>query len=222
MRASALRTHVYADESGDLTFSRKGNASSYFLLTTVILSDHSVQSELLELRRELAWEGIELRGGFHAADDNRFVRARVLDALRPHDFGIAVTIFEKCKADPRIRPTLADFYGFAWYHHLNQVIADGIVPTGELLITAASIGTNEMKANFQSAILAVSNEQDVGLNMKTAMWPAASDPCLQVADYCSWAIQRKWERADTHLYELIKDKVEMENDLFSGGVIFYY
>jgi hypothetical protein len=26
--------------------------------------------------------------------------------------------------------------------------------------------------------------------------PHMSDPCLQVADYCTWAIQRKWERGD--------------------------
>lgn len=27
--------------------------------------------------------------------------------------------------------------------------------------------------------------------VRVNMWPAAIDPCLQIVDYCSWAIQRK-------------------------------
>ena len=220
--SSRMRTYIYADESGDFVFSRRRSASRFFLLTTVTVHDFAVETELLKLRRQLAWEGIELRDGFHATYDNRFVRRRVFDVLSVHDFSIAATIFEKRKAEPRIRPTQADFYGFAWYHHLRRIVTEDIVPTGELLITAASIGTNDMKANFQSAIQVVNNEQNAEITMKTSMWSAASDPCLQVADYCSWAIQRKWERADTRSYELIKGKVKVENDLFSSGTIFYY
>ena len=29
---------------------------------------------------------------------------------------------------------------------------------------------------------------------RVASWPMVSDPCLQVADSCTWAIQRKWGR----------------------------
>jgi len=53
-------------------------------------------------------------------------------------------------------------------------------------------------------------------------WPPESDPCLQVADYCVWAIQRKWERDDSRSYDLIKDKIESEFDVWSIGSTHYY
>ena len=53
-------------------------------------------------------------------------------------------------------------------------------------------------------------------------WPAASDPCLQVADYCCWAIGRKWERGDTRSYDLIATKIQSEFDLFRRGAARHY
>jgi hypothetical protein len=37
-----------------------------------------------------------------------------------------------------------------------------------------------------------------------------SEPCLVVADYCTWAIQRRWEWGDDRSYRLIADNVASE------------
>jgi hypothetical protein len=49
-----------------------------------------------------------------------------------------------------------------------------------------------------------------------------SDPCLQVADYCTWAIQRKWERNDNRSYDLISGKLESEYDVWAIGRTYHY
>ena len=59
-------------------------------------------------------------------------------------------------------------------------------------------------------------------SLRIACWPAAIDPALQVADYCSWAIQRKWERGDARSYASIANKVKSEFDLFERGKVIYY
>ena len=219
----AKRTYIYADESGNFDFSLKRQASRYFILTSVVMNELAVENELLELRRELAWEGVKLsKDTFHATNDKQRVRDRIFSILKEHDFRVDATILEKRKAVPQIRSTQSNFYGFAWYYHLRRVTVETIQDPLELLITAASLGTNEMRTSLDSAVQAVNNEVAPGSIMKTAMWSAASDPCLQVADYCSWAIQRKWERSDYRSYDFIKDKVGMENDLFSNGTVFYY
>jgi hypothetical protein len=41
---------------------------------------------------------------------------------------------------------------------------------------------------------------------QAAFWPAESDPCLQIADYVTWAVQRKYQQQDERSYELIEDK----------------
>jgi hypothetical protein len=51
----------------------------------------------------------------------------------------------------------------------------------------------------------------------TSFCPCAADPCLQVADYCTWAIQRKWERNDARSYNLIKDRISYEYELWERG-----
>jgi hypothetical protein len=40
-----------------------------------------------------------------------------------------------------------------------------------------------------------------------------SEPCLVVADYCTWAIQRKWERHDARSQSLLHDKIASETEI---------
>ena len=102
IRKEALRTYIYADESGNFDFSLKSGASRYFILTTVTMTDLTAENELLELRRELAWEGLALRDGFHATEDKQAVRDRVFEILVRHNFVVDATIVEKRKAQPNI------------------------------------------------------------------------------------------------------------------------
>ena len=222
MTSSGMRTYLYADESGNFDFSRNVGATRYFLLTTVVINDHSVESELLELRRELAWEGVELGDGFHATTDKQRVRDRVFEILKRHEFRVDATILEKRKAQPSIRSTNERFYKHAWLFHMRY-LARRVNASGEqLMVVAASLGNRKEQTTHLYDIQDVMSQTVFTSNRKVAMWPAASDPCLQVADYCAWAIQRKWERSDTRSYDLIKDKITSERDFFSSGTVLYY
>ena len=55
-----------------------------------------------------------------------------------------------------------------------------------------------------------------------AFWAYESDPCLQIADYCTWAIQRKWEGNDPRSHVLIADKIRSEFDVWQRGTTYYY
>lgn len=217
-----MRTYIYADESGNFDFSRNAGATRYFLLTTVVINDHSIEPELLELRRGLAWEGVALSGGFHATTDKQRVRNRVFDILRRHDFRIDTTILDKRKAEPQIRSTDLQFYKQAWFHHMQYVAPRVVSSQDELLVVAASIGNKREQNAYLSAIQDVLNQTSPTNATRAEMWGADSDPCLQVADYCSWAIQRKWERSDLRSYQLVQDKIESEFDLFQPESTVYY
>ena len=49
-----------------------------------------------------------------------------------------------------------------------------------------------------------------------------SNEYLQFVDYVNWAIFRKWEREDLRSYDLIKEAVKSEFDIFRTGTRFYY
>ena len=105
---------------------------------------------------------------------------------------------------------------------MNYVASRVSSASDELLVVAASIGNRREQAAYLTEVRDVMNQTSPTTDVKVAMWPASSDPCLQVADYCSWAIFRKWERSDASLYELIHDKIASEHDLFEEGDTYYY
>lgn len=217
-----MLAYIYVEESDNFDLSARSGASRFFLLTTVVINDHAIEPDLLELRRQPAWDELSLTGGFHASVDNQIVRSRVFGILCKHDFMVDTTIIEKRKAEPQIRATNMQLYEFAWFSHMRQVAPRVVSPSDSLLVVAASIGNKREQAALISDLQDVMNQTSPTSAVKTAMWPAASDPCRQVEDYCSWAIFRKWERADTRAYEIIADKMSLENDLFSSGNTFYH
>ena len=114
------------------------------------------------------------------------------------------------------------FYKTAWYLHFKYVaprITSSV--SDELLVLAAQIGTKKRRKAIRFAISDVVG-QTTDCSWEVAFWPAGSDPCLQVADYCCWAIQRKYERADVRSYDLISDKIASEFQPFSIGPTTYY
>jgi hypothetical protein len=94
-------------------------------------------------------------------------------------------------------------------------------PGDELLVVAASIATKRKQKTFNDAIEDVMAQSSRNVFV-TACWPAESDPCLQIADYCCWAIQRKWEAGDVRSYNLIKNKISTEFNLWWRGGTHYY
>jgi len=46
----------------------------------------------------------------------------------------------------------------------------------------------------------------------------ASNGWIQVVDYCSWAVFRKWEKGDSRTYDQLRDRLKApELDVFAAG-----
>lgn len=219
------RLFVFADEAGDFEFVRGHNISRYFILCTVAMQSCEIANELLHLRRELAFAGLPLGEYFHCTTDQQAVRDRVFETICKHEFHVQATIMEKSKAQPQVRHSRPRFYQYGWYYHFRHgtdpIIHPFLQPPPELLVTAATIGTKKERASFLSSIEDVMRQTARGKHA-THFCPAAADPCIQVADYCAWAIQRKWERGDIRSYDLIKNRITYEFDLWARGRVHYY
>jgi hypothetical protein len=215
---------VFADEGGCMTFRRGGGASKYFILTTITITDCRLGDELLELRRQLIWESVPDPGFFffHATEEKQVIRDRVFEVLARHEVRIDATIFEKSKAQPHLAADQDRFYKTAWHQHMKFVAPKVCGPNCRLMVTGASIGTNKKRQSLADAVKDVVDQVAPTTIYVTAYWPAYTDPCLQAADYCCWAIQRRWERGDDRSYNLIKDKIASEFDIFQRSSVHYY
>jgi hypothetical protein len=216
------RRFIFADEAGDFTFAKGNNISRYFIVCTVTMDSCDAAHDLLELRREMAWQKITIGDFFHATTDAQKIRDAVFESIKKRDFRVQATIMEKAKAQPHIRATKHRFYQFGWLYHFRHSLAKYVADDDEILITAASIGTKKGQAVFTNAVNDVVQQHLPRDQWATCFCPASHDPCLQVADYCTWAIQRKWERNDSRSYDLIKDRITYEYDLWRRGTTYHY
>ena len=160
--------------------------------------------------------------GFHATSDSQYVRNEVFDVLQGGSFQIDATILDKPKALPRLTKSEWRFYKYAWFYHMKHVAPRVANKTDELLVVAATLGTKKQQSAVKAAIEDVMYQVSPTAGVHCALWSAASDASLQIADYCCWAIQRRWERKDTRSYNLIRDKIRSEYDLFRGGNKTFY
>lgn len=214
--------HLYADEAGCFTFNRNQNVSKYFILCTVTTDDLGLMAALPKLRHKLLWKGEPLGDAFHATADTQAVRDAVYVELAKHDFRVQATICEKSKAQPQVRSSKGRFYQYAWYYHFKHAIAKHVTSGDSLLVTAASIGAKKERDAFTGRLDDVMRQHLAPKCWKVDFRSAMADSYLQIADYCAWAIQRKWERDDRRSYDLIKDRVTYEYDLWKAGSTHHY
>lgn len=218
---------VFADEAGCFAFKRrkpdqKDGPSDYFILTTVTAPEWGISDDLLKIRRELALAGEHERDKLHATKDLQEVRNAVFGIIAKQPFRIDATILKKSKAQPQTRISDDRFYKTAWYYHFKHVGPKIAGQADKVLITAAALGTKRTRAAFKESVNDAVQQVLPRDKWEVAFHESCKDPLLWVADYCSWAIQKRWEHGDTRSYDLIKGKIKTEYDLFAPGLQEYY
>jgi hypothetical protein len=87
----------------------------------------------------------------------------------------------------------------AWFLRFKHVAPQVAGPADRLFVAASRLGTKKKRGSFHEAVDEVVDQVSRCASHRVAFWPTESDPCLQVADYCTWAIQRRWERGEAIL-----------------------
>ncbi|MFD3266313.1 DUF3800 domain-containing protein [Phenylobacterium ferrooxidans] len=213
---------IFADEAGCFTFKDKPGASRFFILVTVASNNWTVSDRLLSIRRELALNGDPDRDKLHATTDLQEVRNVVFDAISKEDFRWDATILEKRKAQPQTRTDHPTFYRYAWYYHFKHVGRRYLADCDKMLITSAALGEKKTRAAFKAGVNEPVQQLAARERWEVAFHESCKDPLLWVADYCAWAVQKKWERDDLRSYDLIKRQRGSEYNLWSPGKVFYY
>lgn len=214
--------YIFSDEAGCFSFVKNDRASKFFLVCTVTVADCDLGNGLISLRRDMVWRGLPVNEEFHATEDRQQVRDEVFAYIAQHDIRVDATLLEKSKAQPYTRRSPDVFYKYAWYYHFKHVGPQLLREKTEVMITAAALGTKKSQAVYTAAVNDVMQQTTQQQQWKTCFPRAVADPCLQIADYCAWAIQRKWERGDTRSYDLISEKIVSEYNLFRTGTTHYY
>ena len=93
----------------------------------------------------------------------------------------------------------------------------------EVIVMTDSLPLKKKREAFEKAIkTTLSTMLPTETKYRVLHHPSQSCFILQVADYCNWAIFKKWERSDLRSYDIIKTAVKSEFDIFRTGETFYY
>lgn len=215
--------YLFLDEGGNLDFSPGG--SPWFVLTCVTdLRPFPLHQRLNEYKHDCLEFGLDAER-FHCSEDNSHVRDRVFEAIADHlkRIRIDALVVEKRKTGPALRVE-ARFYPEMLGYLLRYVIDWVMREDGdEVVIITDTLPLKRKRAAIEKAIRGTLNR----MLPRTARYrvlhhASKSHFGLQVADYCNWAILRKWTRGDKRYYDRIRPAIASEFEIFRSGTTLYY
>jgi hypothetical protein len=215
--------YIFLDESGNLDFS--SNGTRYFQFAGVIQERPFESYKLLsELRYDLTEAGRDIQG-FHATEDRQEVRNRVFAIIQQFlpSMRIDALIVEKRKTRPELQAE-SRFYPEMLGYFLRHVLGGtDLSPYKEVLVLTAKVKSGRNTKEFERTVkTTLSRMLPKEVHWRVLHHPSHCNFDLQIADYCSWAIFRKWNNADFRSYHLIKAAVRKEFDIFARGTTYYY
>jgi Protein of unknown function (DUF3800) len=210
---------AFLDESGDYRFCAE--ASKFIVFAAVIVSNPLLlTSEFSGLQYDLLCEGHCIER-FHASEDKQFVRDRVFQLLqREQSYRIHAIIVRKNRANPSL-------YKYGVYTVAYKAMLSYLTKTvkpDRLHIVVDTIPDKKQQKVLATTLRNRAAEiiEPLGIGYTIDHHNSTGHALLQASDYCAWAIYKKWHEADERSYQLIRDKIGNEFDIYRGGDIEYY
>jgi len=216
--------YIFLDEGGNFDFSRNG--TSHFTITSITVTrPFNFDTSLGFLKYDLVEGGLDIEY-FHASEDKQKVRDLAFKIIGENlpNLQIDTIVVDKRKTNHNVRD-IARFYPKMLGYLLQYVCEERNLKdyTGIIVITDI-IPVGRKRRAVEKAI-----KTTLAPIMKATKKPyqllhhdSKSSFGLQVADYCNWAIYRKWTRGDERIYELVKDGIRSEFDIFKTESTYYY
>lgn len=209
--------YIFLDESGNFDFS--ANGTRYFILTSISMRRPFLAIGPVDAYRHECLEiGLDLES-FHCAKDNRRVRERVFELIAAHLDAMLIDclVIEKSKATvplregERLYPRMLGYLlRFVVRKELDRGAEEFVVITD----TLPFIGKRRTAAVVVQRTLARMLPE--GTRLQAFHHASCSHYGLQLADYCCWAMFRKWERGDVSHHDRIHSALRSEFDIFGG------
>ena len=215
--------YLFLDESGNLDFSNRG--TRYFVLTSVSMArPFRAYGALDAYKYDCLEYGLE-NEHFHCAEDNRHVRGKVFDIIGGHLDAVSVDslIVEKRKTTPALTGDgrfYPEMLGYLLKHVLSR---QSNTEAEEVIVITDTIPLQKRRRAIEKAVkLTLARVLPQRLKYRVLHHDSRSHYGLQIADYCCWAVFRKYERGEMAYFDQIRPAVCSEFDIFRSGTIYHY
>ena len=209
--------YLFMDESGCLGFDfNKKKTSKYFVVSCLFTSSKRPLEKIVKkVHSSLRQQLHKHPGVLHCNKEKPITRQRLLKLLKENDCSIMSIYLNKRKVYTRLQDEKHVLYNYVTNILLDRIFSKRFVPTAKnITLIASKRETNKfLNDNFSSYLnRKVTNMHNMKFTVKIKT--PADEKSLQVVDFVSWAIFRKYEYGDEGYYNLIKEKIMEENPLF--------
>ena len=211
-------SYVFLDEAGNFDFSDKG--TRYFVLTTVsVRRPFDWRDSLDDFKYDCIEDGVGIEY-FHCYNDSKRVRSSVFGLIASKSVGVNIDylVVEKSKVPHAIRDE-ARFYP-RMLGYLISLVAPIELESGdanEIVIITDTIPVNRRRRAVEKAVqTTLASMLPSRVKYRILHHQSRSHYGLQVADYCCWAIFRKWQGQDSTWFDRISPAVRNEFEFGDG------
>ncbi len=227
--------YFFVDESGDTTFyNRNGewivgkeNGSSPILIMGFIRTTEPefLRKKLSQLK-DIVLNDLYLKDipsmkktkiSFHAKDDCPEVRYEVFKLLKDLPFSCNIVVARKTeKVFQKFNGDTQELYDSLITHLFKNVLQ----LSNNNYIYIATRGSRKRQAPLEEAIhnsllyTEAKLKHSIDSTQKILPQTPSGEPCLQIVDYCNWAIQRAFLKGEMRYYNYIKEKYGLIVDLY--------
>jgi len=222
---------IFIDESGNFDFSPKG--TKYFILSAVSTLNPLGKERLEEIKYDLMKNGTNLEY-FHATEDKQVVRNQVYNFIENlENIEIDSVIVQKNKTNPSLyisdkkkkSKKGATLYTIALRTLLQYIFCryDNSAKVDQVVIVLSSI-FDVSKRELIKKIIKIYLKRIFSNPFYLYFHQNRSDKNTQIADYCCWAIYKKWTNGEIRPYNAVNkgNKIKSEFDIFKTGKTIYY
>jgi hypothetical protein len=210
---------TFLDESGSYQYTKE--QSNFIVYTAVVTSTPSLLcQEFSELKYELHLQG-QRQDRFHACEDLQVVRNRVFGIIsKSVGYAIHAIVVRKNKINPVLHKY--GVYSVAYRTLLRYLVA--FKNLDRVCIIVDTVPDQSQQVTLKNTLRARTEEvmNAKGIPYTLDHHTSHSHTLLQVADYCAWAIYRKWANNDARSYTHIQGRIQNEYDIFANGDTTYY
>jgi len=228
-------TYFFVDESGDPTFyDRNGNhivgnegVSKILLLGFIKTEDPKpIRQALEKLSRKLANDKY-LQGipslekslvSFHAKDDSPEVKEAVYKTIVDLEFSAEFIVARKIKGifNNKYNRSEGKFYDDLISKLFENKLHVSQMNEIYFAVRGSSLRQQPLEDAIEKAVKQFETKWNTKITSEIKIYPQrpSGEPCLQIADYINWAVQRAFVKGDMRFYKFIEDKVSYLVDIF--------
>lgn len=202
--------HVFIDEAGDPGFTDRVNIKPYLIFCAIwTYQPRFLSDRLTALRFKLLKDGENLYQ-FHAADDHAERRDRVIETITAYrDWNFVACVIDKPRVNPLEQP-ISILYPKYLGIPLRYILREKLKPTTKLIVICQDNlpGKRDHTATVAALKKELARETSPHVRYHLYYHPIVSNAGLQVADYCAYALRRKYEDGNSDYYDRLRQHLD--------------